>query len=363
MGTHPGLTTDADPVALAREVTDMLLFNAADADDPAIGVQRSMLRCLAAQGLYSVAAPVADGGLGHDERALCEVEEVLAGADAATWFVLTQHRSPQALTAGSSYPAADEYRSALAHGDELGGIAIAHVRRPGPPAVRAEPDGAGGWRFTGRSEWCTGWGLVDLVLIAAVCTSSGEVVFALLPAHERRGLRASAPYSLAVMGGTRTVGLEFSGMAVTGDEVAAVVDVEEWRRRDAGTVVDTKPATLGLLRRVLDETVRTGHERDRPAALEEAAALADVACPLRERAYELRFSDDRDRFVAERLSLRGRIAELTVRAAAGLVAARGGSAMLASSPEQRWSREAMFMLVQAQTDDVRSAQLAAFGRP
>jgi alkylation response protein AidB-like acyl-CoA dehydrogenase len=362
MGTHPGLTTEADPVVLAHEVTEMLLANAADSDDPRIGVQRSMLRCLAAQGLYSVAAPVADGGLGHGERALCDVEEVLAGADAATWFVLTQHRSPQALTAGSSYPAADEYREALAHGDELGGLAVAHLRRPGPPAVWAEPDGSGGWRFTGRAEWCTGWGLVDLVLIAAV-SDAGEVVFALLPAHERRGLRASEPYSLAVMAGTRTVELAFSDMPVGRDEVAAVVDREDWRRRDADTVVDTKPATLGLLRRVLDETVRTGHERDRPAALEEAQALAATAWPLRERAYELRFSEDRGRFVQERLSLRGRIAELTVRAAAGLVAARGGSAMLASSPEQRWSREAMFHLVQAQTDDVRAAQLAAFSRP
>ncbi|HEY2224911.1 acyl-CoA dehydrogenase family protein [Actinomycetospora sp.] len=362
MGTHPGLTTDADPVALAREVTDLLLVNAADSDHPAIGVQRSILRCLAAQGLYSIAAPVADGGLGHDERALFEVEEVLAGADAATWFVLTQHRSPQALTAGSSYPAADEYREALARGDELGGIAIAHLRRPGEPAVRAQPGRSGGWRFTGRSEWCTGWGLVDLVLVAAV-TDADEVVFALLPAHDRRGLRASEPYSLAVMGGTRTVGLEFSDMPVSGDEVAAVVDREKWRRLDADTVVDTKPATLGLLRRVIDETVRTGHERDRPAALEEAQALAATAWPLRERVYELRFSPDRDRFVDERLSLRGRIAELTVRAAAGLVAARGGSAMLASSPEQRWSREAMFLLVQAQTEDVRAAQLAAFSHP
>jgi hypothetical protein len=52
-----------------------------------------------------------------------------------------------------------------------------------------------------------------------------------------------------------------------------------------------------------------------------------------------------------------------VRAAAGLVAARGGSAMYASSHEQRWAREAMFHLVQAQTDDVRAAQLAAFARP
>src|ERR1700712_502748 len=279
MGTHPGLTTDADPVDLAREVTEMLLLNAADSDIPAIGVQRSMLRCLAAQGLFSVAAPVADGGLGHGERELCEVEEVLAGADAATWFVLTQHRSPQALTAESSYPAADEYRKALAHGDELGGLAVAHLRRPRPPAVRAEPDGSGGWRFTGRTEWCTGWGLVDLVLIAAV-SDAGEVVFALLPAHERRGLRASEPYSLAVMAGTRTVGLAFSDMPVGGDEVAAVVDREDWRRRDADTVVDTKPATLGLLRRGLDETVRTGPERDRPAAPEAAPALAAGGGPV-----------------------------------------------------------------------------------
>jgi alkylation response protein AidB-like acyl-CoA dehydrogenase len=359
---HDDLVTDANPVAVARRATDMLLANAADSDDPAIGVQRCILRWLAAQGLYSVAAPVADGGLGYDERTLCEVEEVLAGADAATWFVLTQHRSPQALSAGSSYPAADEYRQALARGDELGGIAIAHLRRPGTPAVRAEPDGSGGWRFTGRAEWCTGWEIVDLMLIAAV-SDAGEAVFALLPAHERTGLQASEPYSLAVMSGTRTVGLELSGMPVGAHEVAAVIDHEEWRRQDAATVVDTKPGTLGLLRRVIDETVRTGHDRDRPAALEEAQSLAATAWPLRERAYELRFGPDRERFVEERLSLRGRIAELTVRAAAGLVSARGGSAMLASSPEQRWSREAMFHLVQAQTDDVRAAQLAAFSHP
>lgn len=359
---HDDPVTDTDPVTLARGDTDMLLANAADSDDPAIGVQRHMLRRLAAQGLYSVAAPVADGGLGHDERTLCEVEEVLAGADAATWFVFAQHRSPQALTSGSSYPAAQEYRHALARGDELGGLAIAHLRRQDPPAVRAEPDGAGGWRFTGRADWCTGWELVDLVLIAAVC-DEGNIVFALLPAHERPGLRASEPYSLAVMGGTRTVGLEFSQMPVRAEEVAAVVDRDTWRRQDAATVVDTKPAVLGLLRRVIDETVRTGHDRDRPAALDEARSLAATACPLRERAYELRFSPERARFTEERLALRGRIAELTVRAAAGLVAARGGSAMLASSPEQRWSREAVFHLVQAQTDDVRASQLAAFSHP
>ena len=359
MTTTPGFTQQADPIAAAHDAAEVLLVNAADSDTPAIGVQRCLLRWLAAQGLYSVAAPTCDGGLGRDERTLCEVEEVLAGADAATWFVLTQHRTPQKLTAASSYPAADEYREALARGDELGGIAVAHLRRPGPPSIRAVPDDAGGWRFSGSTEWCTGWGLVDLVLIAAV-NPSDEVVFALLPAHERPGLRVSEPYALAVMAGTRTVGLTLDEMPVAACEVAAVVPVDEWRARDSGTVVDTKPATLGLLRRVIDETLRTGHDRDRPAAVEEAQALASAAWPMRERAYELRFSADKDRHVAERLELRGRIAELTVRATAGLVAARGGSAMYASSHEQRWAREAMFHLVQAQTDDVRASQLAAF---
>ena len=91
-----------------------------------------------------------------------------------------------------------------------------------------------------------------------------------------------------------------------------------------------------------------------------SSSVASSLWPLRERAYELRFCADKDRYVAERLELRGRIAELTVRATAGLVAARGGSAMYSSSHEQRWAREAMFHLVQAQTDDVRSSQLAAF---
>jgi hypothetical protein len=50
-----------------------------------------------------------------------------------------------------------------------------------------------------------------------------------------------------------------------------------------------------------------------------------------------------------------------VRAASALIAARSGSAMLLDSPEQRWTREAAFHLIQAQTGPVRAAQLTAFG--
>jgi alkylation response protein AidB-like acyl-CoA dehydrogenase len=357
MDVHPA-------VALAEKAAEDLLPGAAAADDPARGVGLATLRDLADQGLYSAAVAVEDGGLGGDERTLAEVEEHLAGADGATWFVLTQHRTPQKLTLdvtgdGSGGPAALTYRDTLARGDALGGIAIAHLRRPGPPPVRAERDGTG-WRITGHADWCTGWDLIDLVLLAAVTTDE-RVVFALLPARDRPGLR-SEPYALSVMGGTRTVALDIDDLVVDASEVAAVVDLATWRARDAATVLDTKPATLGLLRRVIAETDRIGRERDRPAAVEAAAELAALAAPLRERAYALRFADDRDDHADERLALRGRHADLAVRAAAGLVAARGGSAMVAEAHEQRWLREAGFHLVQAQTEAVRSAQLAALRR-
>lgn len=349
-------------VEAAEGVADELLAGASASDDPARGVREETLRDLARRGLVSVAVPESGGGFGGDERVAAEVEEVLAGADAATWFVLTQHRTPQRLTGeprdGGEVrgPASDRHRDALARGDALGGIAVAHLRRPGPPAVRARPDGAGGWRLDGRSDWCTGWGLVDLVLVAA--RDAEQIVFSLIPATQRPGLRASDPLGLAVMGGTRTVTLDFDDMAVAADEVAATMNAATWHRRDADTVVDTKPATLGLLRRVIAETERIGYERDRPAALEAAAALAAEAGPLRERAYALTAGQGP---VDERVALRGRVAELTVRAANGLVAARGGSAMLLTSHEQRWCREAAFHLVQAQTDLVRAEQLAAFG--
>ena len=350
-----------EPVEIARDVADDLLAMAAASDDPAVGVREETLRDLARRGLAGVAVPTAWGGLGGDARAAAEVEEVLAGADAATWFVLTQHRYPQRLATEPTPeetpgPAAGRHGAALARGGELAAIALAHLRRPGAPAVRATPDGDGGWRLDGRSDWCTGWGLVDLVLVAAV-TDDERIVFALIPAVARPGLTASDPLRLAVMGGTRTVALRFDGVAISAEEVASVIDAATWHERDAGTVVDTKPAVLGLLRRLVDETRRTGRERDRPRVVEAGEALAATLAPLRERAYRLRAEDAPG---AERIALRGRVAELAVRAANTLVVARGGSAILSASPEQRWSREATFHLVQAQTDAVRGAQLDAF---
>jgi alkylation response protein AidB-like acyl-CoA dehydrogenase len=355
-------------IAAAQVAEEVLAPHAAVADDPARGVDPAHLDRLVAEGFLGVTIPVAEGGLGGTARADAGTTELISGACAATWFVINQHRSPQALSRGSFRglapdavtlgPAAARHRAELASATTRAGIALAHIRRPGPPAVRAEPDGTG-WRFSGTADWCTGWGLIDLVMIAA-STADGRFVFALLPAAERAGLRAGGPLPLAVMGGTRTVALEMDGLAIGAGDVLAVVDAERWRAHDVASTANATPASLGLLRRVLVALADLGTARDRPEAVDAALALAPRAARLRAEVYALSGSVPPFDRVPERTALRAEVTELTVRATHALIAARSGSAMLLGSPEQRWAREAAFHLIQAQTAGVRVAQLAAF---
>ena len=60
------------------------------------------------------------------------------------------------------------------------------------------------------------------------------------------------------------------------------------------------------------------------------------------------------------MALRAQITKLAQEVTSALIAVQAGRAMLLSSPEQRWAREAMFALVQAQTQVTREALVAAF---
>jgi alkylation response protein AidB-like acyl-CoA dehydrogenase len=350
--------------AVTRLARDVLAPHAAAADDPARGVDPAHVAQLADAGLLAVRVPVDEGGLGGDPRVDIEVVELLSGGCGATWFVATQHQMPQAVARGTLGgrlgSAAVRHRADLASGRTRAGIAVAHLRRPGPPAVRAEPDGTS-WRFTGTSDWCTGWGLVDLVMIAGT-TADDAIVLALLPARDRPGLQAGAPLRLSVMGGTRTVALRLDDLRVDPDDVLAVVDGAAWRAADTTRTANAMPAAVGLLRRVVVALATVGEQRERPEAVHAASHLGSHGAALREQAYGLLLDVPATARLPERTTLRGELAALTVRATQALVAARSGSGLLADSPEQRWAREATFHLVQAQTAAVRAAQLTALTR-
>ncbi len=361
-------------VAAAQLGAELLAPHAPAADDPRIGVDPVHLAALAGAGLLSVRAPAELGGFGADQRVDAEVVELLAASCGATWFVTTQHDSPAALSrrvpptvpadAAEPGPAAARHLGELAGAQRLAGVAIAHLRRPGPPPITATPDGAGGYRLSGHADWCTGWGLIDLVMIAATVEAGGageRFVFALLPAEPRPGLVAGEPLALSVMGGTRTVALELDDVPVAAAEVLLTVAAPAWRRHDRLATANAKPASVGLLRRALTELERAGERHDAPDAVALAHRLAARAAPMRARAYDLMTRSRPDEHLAERVALRGELAALTVHGTHALIATRSGSAMLHACPEQRWAREAAFHLVQAQTPDVRAAQLAAFG--
>jgi len=354
--------------AAAATAADVLDPHAQAADDPARGVDPAHLALLARQGLLSVTMPVAEGGYDADAAVDAETVELVSGSCGATWFLCTQHRFPQYLARGPLPglpaeavrlgPAAPRHRAGLADASTSAGIAIAHVRRPGPPAVRAEPARGGSWTFHGHADWCTGWGLLDVVMIAAA-TPDDQFVLALMPAREQPGLRATAPLPLSVMAGTRTVALQLDGLRVAADDVLTTVGIAAWRVHDAARTANPTPASFGLLRRVLVELHELGVRRDRPDAVDTALTLTEHAATCRAEAYALLFGVPTLERVAERAALRGQVGALLVRAANALVAARSGSALLATSPEQRWVREAAFHLIQAQTAGVRAAQLAA----
>lgn len=367
----PRIAEHPAALAAARIATATLAPHAEAADDPARGVDPAHLTELVAHRLLSITVPTDEGGYGADVLVDAEVVEQISGGCGATWFLTTQHRFPQALSRGpltglrpdaiALGPAADRHRAALATAGTRAGIAIAHIRRPGPPAVRAEPAGTG-WTLSGAADWCTGWGLIDVVMIAAT-TPDDRFVLALLPAREQRGLRATAPLPLSVMAGTRTVALRLDGLPVAAADVLATVDIGAWREHDAARTTNATPASFGLLHRMLGALAELGAARDRPEAAELAEAMAEQVAARRAEAYALLSEVPLFERVPERAALRGEVGALAVRAANALIAARSGSALLRSSAEQRWAREAAFHLIQAQTAGVRVAQLAALGRP
>jgi len=325
---------DAPLVAAAKGVADDVLAPAAAAVDGADRIPEGHLQALREAGLFRV-----HGGSRSTARS---VYEALAGACGATFFVWVQHHAPLRLLASSPNRAlADRWLPPLLAGEVLGGVAFAHLRRPGPPPVVAEPAGpGGGYVLRGEAPWVTSWGMAGMFAVAARCGDG--VVFA---AVDGVGGRASAPLALAVMQASRTVRLSLDGVSVAADDVLLELPVATWSARDRVATAQPNPAAFGVAAtclRLLDEAS--------PAT---AVALRDEWEDCRARSYAAP-DDDVDRLVG----LRAWSLELAVRCAYALVTATGGRAMTLSSPALRLLREASFYAIQAQTPALRAATLA-----
>lgn len=308
------------------------------------GVPRSSIDALAGAGLLGTPLPPAE------QR---EVGEVIAMADASTWFCWVQHQSALRAADEAAPALRERWFADLSSGAALGAVAFAHVRRPGPPnPVARRVDG--GWRVAGTLDWVTSWDIADVCMVMVADADLGDFVRFLLPieAMPLPGMVIGDPLRLLAMSGTHTRPITLDDVLVPDALVADVIDADEWRRTDAVRTKDANPAIFGLVRGAVAELAAL----DQPAARPLVDALVEECRDVRRRAYALADIADASNGDA-RLALRAHALDLAVRATTAVVIARSGAAMRSGTSAERRVREAMFLQVQAQTAESRVAGL------
>ena len=324
--------SDGGVVARARRLADEVLFPAALATDAADVVPACVLDELAAAGFYGLTAPADCGGLEADPATAYAAIEALAGGCLTTTFVWIQHLGG-AKAACAASGAARAWGPMLAAGVRRAGVAFAHLRRPGPPAVVAERTADGGWVLRGSAPWVTGWGRIDVVHTAAV--RGDDVVWSLIDATTGPTV-AVERLPLAAVDASATVVLHLRDHAVPPERVTAVEPLRDWLARDALGLRTNGSLALGLTGRacallgpsLLDDDLvaaRRALDASSPTTVAQARAAASV---------------------------------LAVRATGALVASGGGRSIVRDQHAQRLAREALFLLVQGQTPAIKAAQVA-----
>jgi alkylation response protein AidB-like acyl-CoA dehydrogenase len=279
------------------------------------------------------------GGLGADADATAAILETLGGASLATTFVWVQHHTTVRAIAESRLELRAEWLPALCSGRIRSGIAVAALRRAGPPTMVAEPHGDA-VLLRGFAPWVTGWGLIDVVLIAA--RDGPDVLWLLVDAVDGPSIQVER-LALAAVDSSATVKLRVQRLEVPSARVVGRELYSEWRARETPGLTRSGFLAIGVAGRC-------------------AQLLGQKAGDLDRRIERCR----RRLLAAEGPSVveaRVKASLLAVRAATALIAAGGGRSIESDHPAQRLAREAMFLLVFAQTEEIRREQLRALTGP
>jgi hypothetical protein len=355
-----GLDTEADPAdrhpvvanvaRLARTTlkSRMLLTDSE-------GVPTGIISMLREAGALNHLASPRYGGAGLAKAEDRRLHEHLAAGCLNTWLIWAQHASIAArveATLQGKAPGHDLIEGLL-RGRIFAGAGLSDVRRYPERFIAAERT-KGGWRFHGTVSWVSGWGLNEVLLIAGVDPRQEQVVLALVPISDRF---KATPLHLAALGGSRTARVDLDGVFVEDSLVLSVDSLPVWRAKDDQTAVDAKPHLFGLAAAVLEELRNETH----PLARDAAHAWTPKVEELRQRAYTLADAPDAAAHYKERLRIRVQAGEALDTVSRALFVARAGRSLQGNDSAQYYLRCAHFLLVQAQTDAVRAAQLAALG--
>ena len=324
-------------LARARQLADERLFPAALMTDAADLVPEANLDALADAGLYGMAAPAEIGGFDLGRVDANDVIETLASGCLTTTFVWIQHHNPVRAVAKSATPGIrDAWLEPLARGSKRAGIARAG-ERPGPPVLAAERT-ADGLVLNGEAPWVTGWGLIDVVLVAA--REGDDVVRVLMDAVPAETLEAERQRIVAA-NASGTVTLRFRDHPVPAERIVETEPLEAVLARDPEGLRTNGSLSLGVISRCCSILG--------PSALDDALAAARRAL---------------DSGTPTTLpGARARAAALALRAAGALTVAEGGRGILMDHHAQRLAREALFLLVFGTRASIRDDLLLRLTRP
>jgi len=340
-------------VESAQRIADEVLFPRAQAVDRSLVPVEHGLGALGAAGLFGIAGPATHGGsdLGphHARRAIAAV----GSGCGATFFVWVQHHGVVRSVRDSPNTAlVDRLLRPMCTGDLIAGVAFAHVRRPGPPAIRATPLDDGAWQLDGFAPWATSWGIADRFCIAAE-SDDGELVWSMIPGTQSPRVVATE-LELAVFSSTGTVALHFERCVVGPDDIVLVEDAERWRAGDRRRAAIGQPAVLGVADRAIRLLDDFGGDEVADAAGRLRGELSTTWNRDDELVEAMMSGDDVIRTASDH---RAAGLDLARRSTTALLAATGGRGMDLEHPAQRLAREADFYVIQAQTADGRAATL------
>ena len=326
----------AELLSIAQQLADGVLFDRALDVDAAGSVPEHNLDLLRDAGFYGLWTPRDVGGCGLDELERLPILEALAGGCLTTAFTWAQHGGGSANAARTPPGSVlhERWARALATGERRSGVAFAHVLRP-EPCLFAERAGDG-WLLRGVAPFVTGWGHIDAVLVAA--HDADRLVWMLIPANEARTL-TSHRLRLAAVDSSVTVELRFDGHAVVDDHVVEVIGYDEWHAFYRQGLRTNGALMLGVASRALTLLGPSPLDAEVDAA-RKALHAADV--------------DDMP-------ECRAQVGFVGIRATSALVSAVGGRAITVGHHAQRLAREALFLLVQGQTAEIRAGHLRRLG--
>ena len=153
-------------LAEARRLADEVFrpnAEAADQGDIHGQVERKRAACWRDAGYFGLGISPEFGGMGADDVTRREYTELMASACGVTAFTQQQLHAGGGFVGGGRNEALQREKLPLfASGRELCGVAFSHLRRPGPPMVRAERVD-GGYRVSGTRALGDGVGAAGLV--------------------------------------------------------------------------------------------------------------------------------------------------------------------------------------------------------